>query len=66
MNQFETPKITATTVIRENGTAWWVECEHEGCNHIITVGKTYGLPSGVTVTRTAPAARRCGLHGRKF
>lgn len=62
----ETPKFTATTIVRENDNAWWVACE-SGCGAEITVPKfecepiNYAKPElgRIKVTFTAPRRMIC-------
>lgn len=61
---------TATTVVRENATAWWVQCEEPHCERTITVSKQHYVPvdtsdlsKGVVAhVLTAPERRRCISH----
>lgn len=60
----------ATTVVRENEIAWWVQCEETNCERTITVGKRYyrdidvnDRSKGVVAyVLTAPERRRCISH----
>jgi hypothetical protein len=66
-----TPKLIATTIVRDTALQWVVECEGYRCANRIAVAKRtyrpvdYSRPDGpqIKTELTAPDARRCAACG---